>query len=630
MYQTKLSGRNPAQAAVSFVSTSPTLNQTTYYLIGISTSRISNTIGNTVTTNGNKGIVCKFNKLRPFAINYNTLNNQKQYGIYIDECGQNIADMPGTQQVQYNTINMQATGAPSGLAPKIGIYHTDITANYNGRLQYNNNNIKTADIGILLNGVKLALANSNIIQLPNPYKIQPTDRPRVDGIQATACSNLTIQYNTITKPTAYGNGCISGTGNPCISAGISLFNTPNSRLHCNTTNFMSRGIELNATTTLTAMQGNIFNTNDVGIIRMNNSFPGNQGSTTFCNANQWTPAGAYSVSKPETYTVSCTPLTGYTSIFAPIGSGVFKPVNNLWSSSAFSEFNSPNSSNNYYTCSGSSGGGGGSSPIVFDGTGYIPYAEAVAKGLVEYPTWEESAKYYDQLHLMENIRENSDLLLNENIDSFYDANMNEDIYKSLEFENELINGNNIEAQIKLDGLEATDNITYAYKVVNQIYLESYLQEIDTFTIEQYEQLYDIAHSCPFEYGNAVFQARGMIALLDTTNINDSLLCGNAYAYKSSSPSKITLTSKNVNNPELKLLPNPAKQDVAMEWSGITECINCKIIIVNLFGETIATLPIEIKQGKINYNLQKLSSGLYYCHMINNDNTLVSKKLIVQH
>jgi hypothetical protein len=360
-----------------------------------------------------------------------------------------------------------------------------------------------------------------------------------------------------------------------------------------------------------------------------NSFPGNQGSLTLCNANQWTPTGAYSVTKPETYTVTSNTTIGTTKIFAP-NVATYRPVNNKFDivSNTF-EFAWATSTPTYFSCGTSSGGGSGGciGCLMFAETGYDDYAEAVAKGEMEYPIWQDAARFYDRQHLIENILLDSTLLNNNSIDSFYSNTADEDFKRIIEYENYLKNENNEDAALKLAELEGNENITHAYKIVNDIYLQTYALEVDTFTAEQYDQLYDIAHSCPFVYGNSVFQARGMIALLDTTGYDDSLLCGSGYAYKISNI-KLNKTSTKTNDFSFNLKPNPAKNNVSFIYANKDACSNFQLNIYNALGVLIKSIDLVNAEDKLEINISTWANGMYYCKITDGYKILGNKKLVV--
>jgi hypothetical protein len=181
------------------------------------------------------------------------------------------------------------------------------------------------------------------------------------------------------------------------------------------------------------------------------------------------------------------------------------------------------------------------------------------------------------------------------------------------------------AQIKLDGLEATDEIVYNYKVVNDIYLQTYNLEVDTFTNVQIELLSGIAHQCPFTGGNAVFQARGMLSLIDTLGYNDSLICGSGYAYRTTK--NITTTIGNLVAFELKLYPNPANKEVIIKWSNLN-CTTCKLYFYNSIGQKINEYILNKEEGIQTINTSSWQTGIYTSIINTADNKKIYKKLSI--
>ncbi|MCX8478201.1 MAG: hypothetical protein ORN56_00250 [Chitinophagales bacterium] len=632
-------------------SKAPFQNTISNCLFGIRSVRTINTICNNDISSGLRAITCRFNYNKPQKICNNDIHFPREVGISMEYSTQNISDVAGTQSVDYNNIWMSSTGVPcnitvitlpgGGAFPtkqcnlQTAIRHLDITANYNGRFQINNNNIYQPDRGIYISGGNHDLISNNTINLPSPYVMG-----RVEGILTSVSTYIAAQYNTVNKPSWANPGCVSGYSNNCISVGLSFFNSTNSLAQCNTTNFTSRGFESNNTTTNTYYKGNIMNTNEVGWWRMNNSFIGHQGTATNCWGNQWT-GGLYSPNRPQTLTFT-TPISIIVSPTSLINTNIYVPTtapfsfhhnptnerHDLASSSTY--FKEAKSSNIIYSCTGN-GTGTPTTPLFnYNENGYISYAELVASDALQYPEYPEEARYYDVEHLLVAIREDATLLQNDLIDSFYMRTEDESVNQFLDVQTNITGGELQDAGQILDNIVPDGIIEENRRQVYEIYLNTIAIENDEFTDDQRRILLQIAFQCPYTGGNAVMEARNMLSLTDSTNYHDSLLCGENFAYRQGSHQSTIKAIKHLNESGnfLSVYPNPSNSIAFIKWNLPTECRNCTFKIVNVLGELIKEQKGLSEKGKLEISTSNLQPGIYHCLLITNGAVTQSKKLII--
>ncbi|MDR0972240.1 MAG: T9SS type A sorting domain-containing protein [Bacteroidales bacterium] len=97
---------------------------------------------------------------------------------------------------------------------------------------------------------------------------------------------------------------------------------------------------------------------------------------------------------------------------------------------------------------------------------------------------------------------------------------------------------------------------------------------------------------------------------------------------------ITLSIKdNVKKNEtlsLSAYPNPAKNTTTIEYSIPSKYKNSEIIIRDMVGKTIKTIPIEQNnKGKKNISLSEFANGVYFYSISNNGIIYSTKKLIIR-
>jgi len=92
-----------------------------------------------------------------------------------------------------------------------------------------------------------------------------------------------------------------------------------------------------------------------------------------------------------------------------------------------------------------------------------------------------------------------------------------------------------------------------------IWLNTFGKGVDSISSEDLESINYIASLCPYEFGEGVYIARGIVATYDEADYLDSFICGDQYSYRLAHP-----TPKSINNiisqtkKEWKLYPNPAE------------------------------------------------------------------------
>ena len=128
-------------------------------------------------------------------------------------------------------------------------------------------------------------------------------------------------------------------------------------------------------------------------------------------------------------------------------------------------------------------------------------------------------------------------------------------------------GNITQAAIELAQINDTNAINHNRIIVDNIYLNTWAQDIYDLTDDQINTLADIAYLDPITDGDAVYTARVMLNLNpDNTNELKSM-------YYSPNDNKPQITVNNV-----RIYPNPAKKQFTVEFTNAIAHIQPYLLI----------------------------------------------------
>jgi hypothetical protein len=80
----------------------------------------------------------------------------------------------------------------------------------------------------------------------------------------------------------------------------------------------------------------------------------------------------------------------------------------------------------------------------------------------------------------------------------------------------------------------------------------------------------------------------------------------------------------------QISPNPASESASIAFSFSTKPANALLVVYNMVGETVATYPINQRQGQIRVIARELNSGIYFCSLMHEGKKLETKRLVVSH
>ncbi len=161
------------------------------------------------------------------------------------------------------------------------------------------------------------------------------------------------------------------------------------------------------------------------------------------------------------------------------------------------------------------------------------------------------------------------------------------------------------------------------KFINQMEILYKLGGINAISTYQ-NQILSITVQCPFKGGKAVYRARVLAALFNSSIVfyDDLSVCASEGIYRES----INLPQE---NPQVKLIPNPADESVSIITSGFGEGI-CKLQIKNSINQITGSFTFNCLDQSFKIDTSKLSPGIYTVHItIDNRNHALEKLIIIR-
>jgi hypothetical protein len=130
-------------------------------------------------------------------------------------------------------------------------------------------------------------------------------------------------------------------------------------------------------------------------------------------------------------------------------------------------------------------------------------------------------------------------------------------------------------------------------------------------------LYQIAHQCPFEGGWGVYWARGLYNYISHQDYNDDQLCGIGQERKHATSTVI--------NQELKIIPNPAFDQIGLFWN-TEHSTETRLIITNALQQPVYTS--KTNASNIQVDVTSLPVGVYYAFVFQEGKSVMCKSFII--
>ncbi len=227
--------------------------------------------------------------------------------------------------------------------------------------------------------------------------------------------------------------------------------------------------------------------------------------------------------------------------------------------------------------------------------------------------------YMNQKQVFEELRSDPSLmnLGTENdaeLQEFYDYALGTNL-GALTYVKELL-GQNDESQAETVNSQVTPEnlIEYNEKTVNEIYLQTWAEDIFVLTTEQIQTLNDIALQNPISGGPAVYTARVMLNI----DVND---------FGEEEQNRIATGGKTPGEREIMLYPNPANGEAIFKCN-LFEGEKGMLDIYDVLGTNIESYALKEGANEINLNTKNLSAGVYVFKITANNEFIGANRLVI--
>ncbi|MBI4645639.1 MAG: T9SS type A sorting domain-containing protein [Bacteroidia bacterium] len=402
--------------------------------------------------------------------------------------------------------------------------------------------------------------------------------------------------------------------------GIKVETSDKCTVDCNDLSYLGRAIEFKGHTINTKVLGNTMNTCMDGIVFVSNAGLGNQGSETQPSDNYWQNVGerhTYSYySDMAQWTFFVRDNTGYVPLIN------YAPDTDPPSTAINYEFSDPDAS---HYCTGLP------VPLLIS---YGLELKIAANELV-YQVNPQQNKWFGKKYLYNKLKKEPEILSYDTIFSFaYDSLQQTPISKLYDY-NEMVGDILTDSTLVLQLLQlnsnivATNNLEDNHKFVNEIYLSSFAQGIDSIDPAQYSNLYELAMKCPYTEGDAVYGARVMLSIIDSTLVffNDCEQFSQTGDKSLVSNIGETKSNKGKINPSFTFYPNPANDKLIIEIDGTIDS-ELFFMFYNVNNIEVLRKSCEGSFTKLIVSTKNINSGVYYCKVMDNKSILQTEKIVI--
>jgi hypothetical protein len=146
------------------------------------------------------------------------------------------------------------------------------------------------------------------------------------------------------------------------------------------------------------------------------------------------------------------------------------------------------------------------------------------------------------------------------------------------------------------------------KDLNRIYLDLLTQGWQKLTTADFEELEELAFSCPFVNGSAVYKARSLYAHIQPgLSYNDLEICNAVGVYKN-------VTNDNSKNDplgdefEILIYPKPSSDRLNIHTSLDNKQMNIRIF--DMTGNMVKSVNIPVNEGKTELIVASFNPGIY--------------------
>ncbi len=174
-----------------------------------------------------------------------------------------------------------------------------------------------------------------------------------------------------------------------------------------------------------------------------------------------------------------------------------------------------------------------------------------------------------------------------------------------------------------DAIVAENNFDLYRKQVNDVYLRTTAKGKE-FANGDFQTLFAIASLCPYEGGTAVYQARVLIALVDTTSFDDNDCMIDA-AYRTNPKDDKFADIGSTEDEQIEFYPNPAGNFLTIQFDSEIE-LPLQIDLFSNIGSLVKTDYCVF--GKCEIDMSSIPNGVYFLRLNPSGENPIFEKLII--
>jgi hypothetical protein len=254
----------------------------------------------------------------------------------------------------------------------------------------------------------------------------------------------------------------------------------------------------------------------------------------------------------------------------------------------------------------------------------------IAEDLISYPAYDGENRWLQQWALYNYTKENPDMLEDGTISDFYytaaERNLGK-LYRVLEIMGNMENLDEtalVEAEQENENIDPENGIESSWKAVNAILIHNAMEGMAIPNDNQLSDLHSIAEKCPLSHGPAVYIARSILAMYDTSYTGYEDVCEQPDTTTGSGSRLMAQQTIKENN--IKLYPNPNSGNMLLACE-LAEGESGELVIYDLAGKAVKRFILVQDQAVMPVKAE-LPNGIYLYRVIVDGKLRKTDKLVI--
>ncbi|MBL7888094.1 MAG: T9SS type A sorting domain-containing protein [Bacteroidia bacterium] len=593
-----------------------------YKTYTVKNNAITNSSTSTGINYGNVGLLIKPANGNTITVSENTVTNCNN-AVWINR---STTGNINSQEIiiENNTITSNASGFCTNGVNFSDVSNTGSTTPVDKiKIQYNT--ITQAYNCVTATNVK----NSLVIRSNTQLQVK-NNGTAVNAIKISNCKGVKIHDNqNINISPVYSPVNMTPVG----FKGIFITGSTENQITCNKISNMGESMTFVGSCINSTLRNNALDKGNRGFVLRTNGEVGAQGTASLPCGLWWSSVTTDFTA--HTYTENTTTANNLSKLFinstgAPAGfTGI--PSFNLGTGTPYSvglggintATGSPISCGTIIIQMAPVGGAGTSAMSSTTTTNETTLLTSLATDESAYPVYGEEHQYSHKKYAFDKLEANG-AINNATLQNFYDSVQVESMGKLKQVDNALKLNDAALASALNSSLFANNVVENNQKVFNALYLNYLNNNEYMFTQTEKDELLAIAEQCPFEGGNAVWQARVLYSTIENEWIE---FIDNCDASVRQMTLENTPTTETIMDNRFKLYPNPNNGQMVLEYT-IEKNEEAILNIYDIAGKLIRTDLINSNNKSIAINENSLDGGIYYYCISVKGKSVKSDKLII--